>query len=250
MIEREDERVEKDQRMGGVALIAAAVAGLVTMTIHPTGEQLLAPGHFSSLALMGVIAHTLAIASMPVAFLGAMALSRRLASPDRLSLVALVSYGFAVVAGMIAATISGFVAGGVARQMIAAPGAEIWRTLFNFSGMMNQAFALVLVVASCVAIILWSAAMLRVREFAKGLAIYGLVMSSIVIVAVVSGQLRLHVAGFGLIVLAQSIWFVIVGSQMYGARRTARSSLIGVFALFLLLVLLGMHLMHAAHGLR
>lgn len=243
-----DEITEKDQRMGGIALIAAAVGGLVTMTIHPTGEQLLAPGHFSAVALMGVIAHTLAIASMPVGFLGALALTRRLASPDRLSLVALVTYGFAIAAGMIAATISGFVAGPVAREMIAAAGTDGWAMLFRFSGMMNQAFAQVLVVASCAAIILWSAAMLRTRVFARGVAVYGLVVNAIVIVAVFSGQLRLHVAGFGVVVLVQSIWFVIVGSQMYGARRRARSSAIGAFALAVLLVLLGMHLVHAAHG--
>ena len=47
--------------------------------------------------------------SLVSAVLGGIALTRRLSGPDRLALAALVVFGFAMIAGMCAATISGFV---------------------------------------------------------------------------------------------------------------------------------------------
>lgn len=243
-----------DDRMGGIALIAAAVGGLVTMSIHPTGADLAGPGQHMLMAFMGIAAHTLALATMPVGFLGALALTRRLNSPNRLALAGLVVYGFALVAGLAAATLSGFVATGLAREMNdAAPSAiDGWRMLFGFTGRLNQAFALVLVVASSVAIVLWSAAMLKARALARSAAIYGLVLGPVIIFAVLSGYLRLHVTGFGLVVIGQSLWFIVVGRQLYGRAQRASSIALPVALLAVLLVALGVHLAHAhmgAHGL-
>ena len=144
-----------DDRKGGAALIAGAVLGLLTMSLHPSGRDLLATGQFSPTAFLAGLAHAIAIASMPLSFLGALALSRRLAAPDRLAVAALVVYGFALAAGLAAATLSGFVAPGLARQLIDAspPATDHWRVLFQYNGLLNQAFARVLVVASATAIV-------------------------------------------------------------------------------------------------
>lgn len=212
-----------DDRKGGIALIAGAIAGVVTMSLHPTGHQLLTPGRFAAVALLGAAVHTLAIASMPVSFLGAMALSRRLTALDRLSVAALVVYGFALAAGMMAAAVSGYVTPGLAREMIAAspPGSDSWQLLFNYTGRLNQGFARILAVASSGAIMLWSVAILKHRPFARGIGVYGLVIGLVTILAVMSGSLVLDVHGFGLVVFTQAIWFIVVGALMCRASVTA-----------------------------
>jgi hypothetical protein len=245
---------DKDYRMGGIALIVAAVGGLVTMSIHPTGADVLGGGH-QLMTFLGVAAHTLAIATMPVGFLGALSLSRRLDSPDRLSVSALVVYGFALVAGMAAAAMSGFVATNIAREIRDAAPSEVdaWRLFFQYTGMLNHAFALVLVVGSSSAIVLWSIAILKNKAFARGIAIYGLVLGPVIILAVLSGQLRLHLQGFGLVVVVQALWFILVGTQMYGKIRRVSSIAVAAALLTVLLVVLAMHLVHAnmsRHSLR
>jgi len=204
-----------DDRKSGLALIAGSVGLIITMALHPVGHDLLVPGQFDRIARLVVAVHTLALVCIPVMFLGAMGLSRRLASPDRLSLCAVVAYGFAGVAAMNAAAVSGFVAPGIARQMAAATSTReavnAWSMLFTYSGTLNQAFAMVFVVASSAALVLWSAGILRNGVFSRGVGIYGCVLGPLTVVAVLSGHLRLNVHGFGLVVLGQAIWFVVAG---------------------------------------
>jgi len=215
-----------DDRKGGIALIAGALGGVVTMSLHPTAHQLFVPGQFAAVALLGAAVHTLAIASMPVAFLGALALSQRLASADRLGVAALVIYGFALAAGVAAAAVSGYVAPGLVREIMAAspPGHDAWQMLFDYNGRVNQAFARILAVASSGAIVLWSAAILKNRALARGIAVYGVILGTITILAVMSGLVTLGVHGFGLIVFTQSIWFIIVGAMMCVATATPHAT--------------------------
>src|SRR5208283_6183209 len=71
-----------DDRMSGLALIASSVAGIITMSLHPTGHDLFVPGQLDSVIRVLVAVHALALVSLPVCFLGALGLSRRLAAAD------------------------------------------------------------------------------------------------------------------------------------------------------------------------
>ena len=152
---------------------------------------------------------------MPVLFLGALALSRRLASPDRLALAALVVYGFALAAVLVAAVVDGFVVPSLAREIMTAPppATEEWR-IAHYNGLLNQSFARVFLVASSTSIVLWSVSILRSRTLAPSVAIYGLLVGPAVIAAVVSG-LRLDPHGAGSLILAQSLWFIVVGTLLW-----------------------------------
>src|SRR5215467_10544934 len=129
-----------DDRMGSIALAAGAVGTLVTMAFHPTGSDLFVAGRLETVLRVAALVHALALVSMLALFLGAIGLTRRATSPDRLAVAALVAFGFASVAGMIAATMSGFIAPGLARQIIAAdaPAAnQAWRIALNYTGRVN-----------------------------------------------------------------------------------------------------------------
>jgi hypothetical protein len=205
-----------DERRGGIALIAGAAGAIVTMSIHPSGHDLFAPGQFATMVRLAVIAHALALATVPVSFLGAMALSRRVATPERLALAALVTYAFASVAVMSAAVVSGLVGPTLVRRILAAepPAKTGWEIAFRYNGLLNQAFALVYVVASSVAIVFWSASILRSGALARGVGIWGCVVGPVILIALLSGHLTLGVHGFGVVVLAQASWFIAVGALM------------------------------------
>lgn len=170
-------------------------------------------GHMMQL---NVAVHSLALVCIPILFLGALGLTRRLAAPNRLALSALVMYGFADVAVMIAAATSGLIAPGLFHHMAANPGmADAWRAALALNGHINQAFAMIFVVASSAAIVLWSAAILRSSGFSRPLGIYGCIIGPLTVIAVLSGHIRLNVHGFGLVVLVQAIWFISAGILLW-----------------------------------
>ncbi|HXN84216.1 MAG TPA: hypothetical protein VN883_17170, partial [Myxococcales bacterium] len=140
--------------VSGAALIVGTVSGLVTMVLHPTGHQLMAD--YDRIAQLAVAVHVLALTGMPITFLGALGLTRRLSSET--ATAALVAYGFATVAAMAAAVASGLIAPQVAGWTLqaGAEDRETWHALFRYNGAINQGFAKVFVAASSVAILLWS----------------------------------------------------------------------------------------------
>src|SRR3954463_2762069 len=149
----------RDNRLGGLALIIGMVANIITMALHPTGHDLLnSPSGFQLQAALARGVHFLALVSFPVLFLGALALSRYLNSPSRLSVIALAFYALALIAGIMAVIFSGFLGPGLAKHLIdpADPNKKTFEILFAYNFAINQAFARILASASSLSIVLWS----------------------------------------------------------------------------------------------
>lgn len=187
---------------------------IITMVFHPRGVAL--PGEVEPVLRMLVGVHSLGLASIPVLFLGAWGMSRRLATPGRWAIVALVLYGFALVAVMNAAVFDGLVAPNVIRKIVSTTAAtnDGWRIAFNYNFELNQAFARLFAVASSVAILLWSVVIVRTATFARGVGIYGCILGPIIVIAVFSGHLRPDVHGFGALILGEAIWFIFIGAKL------------------------------------
>lgn len=212
-----------DDRKSATALIAGTLGGILTMAIHPTGGGTLTPDQVAHLALVSGIAHSLAILSFLVLFLGACGLTRRLTafahepSPDHLAFAGIVTFGFACVAILIAATISGFIVPGILRHMaregttLAPQNHAIVDAVFQF----NQAFARLYSVGTSLAMALWSASALRNGGIGRGISIYGCVAATLITVGIIIGHLRLDVHGMAVVVLVQAIWFIGTGVQLY-----------------------------------
>jgi hypothetical protein len=71
------------------------------------------------------------------------------------------------------------------------------------------------VAASSVAVVLWSASFLKDRAFSGALAIYGLVLGPLTVLALFSGHLRLNVHGFGMVMLGQALWFIAAAVRLF-----------------------------------
>jgi hypothetical protein len=213
-----------DDKLSGLGLIAGSVGMIITMSLHPTGHDLFVPGRIGAVALLTRATHGLALVSLPVVFLGAWGLARRLGWNERASVAALVLYGFGLVAVLNAAVASGLIAPEIGRRIVEGDTTtgEMWRMAFRYNGMVNQGFATVFVVASSMAILLWSAVMVRSGTLGRGVGIYGSILGPLTVLAVLSGHVRLDVHGFGAIVLGQAIWYVMVGALLWrGAPDTS-----------------------------
>jgi len=211
-----------EDRWSGGALITGSAGFIITMAMHPTGRDLFVPGRAAAMAQMAAVVHGLALACLPLMFFGALGLIRRLRNPRGLPLLGLVAYGFTLVAVMIAAVMSGFIAADLGRRIAesVAPAPETLTTLFQFAGQMNQAFARVYVAGAAVAILAWSIAMAREKIFARGAGIYGCILAPITLLALFSGHLGLDVRGFGIVVLTQAIWFIAVGAKLWNLHSS------------------------------
>jgi len=209
-----------DDRKSGIALIAASIGAIITMAIHPTaGPASLTAEQVAHLAFASAVAHSLAIVSVVILFAGACGLTKRIAATDRLAFAALVTYGFACVSILIAASVSGFVVPDIMRHMVRDGGANApqWKIAIVSIFQINQAFARIYSVAASVAIILWSASALRNGGLGRGVALYGCILSPLIIVGIAIGHLRLDVHGMAIVAVTQALWFIIVGAQLCAA---------------------------------
>ena len=196
-------------------LVIGPVAGIITMVLHPVAPHggPSALHDMAALARLDRIVHGLALVGMVMLLLGTLALTRRLAAGNRLSLAALVIYGLAVAAIMVAGTLDGFVAADLLGRMVPGdPKMDTWWTLLGYNTRIVLAFAAVYTVGACAAIFLWSLAMVRTRQLAVGLGWYGLVAAPVILLALFSGHLTLDVHGMGLVVLVQAVWFIAAGA--------------------------------------
>jgi len=208
----------KNESVYGGALVAGALTIIVTMALHPTGSQLLADVQHT--AAVAVAVHAIALAGLPVSFFGAIGLTRRLAEDGEAPIAALVAYGMAVVAVLIAAVASGLLATGLAAQIAHSAGSQhdLALALFEYTARINRAFAKVYVYASSAAILLWSASIVSHRRLAPGAGILGITIAVLALAALSVGHLRLDVHGFGAVALSQGIWMITVGTLMLRAR--------------------------------
>ena len=205
-----------DDRKSGIALIAGSLGGIITMALHPTGTASLTAEQVGRLSVTSAAVHSFAMVSILLLFLGACGLTRCLAAADRISFAAIVTYGFACVAVVIAAAVSGFVVPAIMTHMIrdVPAAAHQWQIVIDGIFQINQTFARIYSVAASIAIILWSVSVLRNGVLGQGVAIYGCIISALIIFGISIGHLRLDVHGMAAVWLGQAIWFILVGSQL------------------------------------
>src|SRR5438105_5162336 len=87
-----------DDRKSGIALIAGSLGGILTMAIHPTAAGSLTADQVGHLSLVSGVAHSIAMMSVLLLFLGACGLTRSIAAADRVAFAALVTFVFSCVA--------------------------------------------------------------------------------------------------------------------------------------------------------
>jgi hypothetical protein len=204
----------RSERLGGNAMITAAVMALVMMAFHPTGHDVARDPEGQG--LLAVVVHSIILTSVPIAFFGAMALTRRLSPEGALAELALVFQGASSVAGLVAATVGGLLAPSLMEYVIAEQGdARVAAdAVMHFAGHMIHTFSMVFVAASSVAIALWSIEILRTRKMRRSSGIVGCIVGSVTLLMLFAGHLHMDVHGLGAVILGQTLWLVLVGLEL------------------------------------
>ena len=194
---------------------------IITMISHPGGK--ISPLEVDHVARMLMVVHSLALASIPVIFLGAWGMSRRLGGADRLVWAGLVVFALASIAAMNAALCDGLLAPNLIKQIVSATPEtrDGWRMMMNYNFQMNQAFARVYAVGSSLAVVLWSIAMLANRTLGVGTGIYGCVLGVVTVAGIFSGFLAPDRRGFGLLIFGQAVWFLSVARGLWSLGTPA-----------------------------
>jgi hypothetical protein len=194
----------------GSLLIAGAAAGVLVMALHPTAHGLMNAESGPHLTQLNVMVHGLALAATPIVFLGLLGLWRRL-GPSGLATAGLVAYGWGCVAVMSAAVASGFVSPGVIARIVAAEGSRMPEAFLLYTGLWNQGFAKVNVVATSIGILLFSVTILGSARLAAAVGVLGGVVGALILLLFFVGHLKLDVHGFGIVTFAQSAWLIWIG---------------------------------------
>lgn len=207
-------------RSGGLALIIGPLLMLAVMAMHPQGSDLHADGTGHVVAVSKLV-HGTALATLPIILYGLLALLRAMDDAG-LSLLAFVAYAVGAMAVLIAGTANGFVFPVLLEDD---PGHGVTGptrdALLTYNWTLGQAMTQVHVVMSFVAMGLWSVHMVRTRVLARGLGIFGCLISVAALTGLFTGRVDMDVKGFGLIVLLQSLWLVAAGVLLWrGGRAT------------------------------
>ncbi len=194
----------------GTFLIVGAASGVLVMALHPTGHDVMSSGPGGHMAHVNAMVHSLALVATPMVFFGLLGLARRLGAPV-LGPAALIAYGWACVAVMSAAVVSGFITPSVMAHMSDPRGATLSADFVEYSALVNRGFAKVYVAASCVGLTLFAAAILRTGRLPRTVGVVGAVLMPLVLLLFLVGHLGLDIHGFGIIMFSQSGWLVWLG---------------------------------------
>jgi len=191
------------------------------MAHHPAGHGAGLPEAMHSLALVGglnALVHGSLLAIIGLLAVGYAGFSDGLAFP-RLARAGRLAYFAGALAMGGAGLINGFVAPAVARKLTAAQDLPAAGPVFRALWELNQAFAAAGVVATGVAVVLWSIALIRQGGLGRWIGAAGVVANAALLVALIGGWLTLNVHGFGLFVLVQAAWGLMVAASMLWGRR-------------------------------
>jgi hypothetical protein len=206
-------------RNAAIALFTGSIGGLVTMALHPTGHDVVHNASAGAANTLTTAVHILALLAQPLLLAGTLALTLRFRARRDVAVAAYIFFAVATVAVIIAAVASGLLAPSVLRGYAEAdePARAVMMNALTYTGRVNQAFAMVYVTFSGVAILLWSVAALLGGELPRSLARYGILLGVALILGIMSGYLRLNVHGFGLVVLGEGAWMVWVAVLLWGS---------------------------------
>lgn len=200
----------KEHKGSGLALIIGSILMIATMVLHPVGGDF---NHLLKIATIGMIAHAIAIVSVPFVAYGFWGLTGKLSSEPFLSKVGFSIMFFGLVAVMIAAAVNGLILMDFVKSYEGASEETLAsiKPIFVFIRSFNHAFDFIFIGAVCLSMLFWSIAILKTKAIASWMAYFGILLSLTGIALFISGFELVHLSGFRMFVFGNVAWILAVG---------------------------------------
>lgn len=197
---------------------------IITMALHPRGR--IAPTEVDTMVRKLIAVHSVALASIPLLFLGTWGVAKRLASSDRLSWAGLGIYGYAAAALLSGVVFDGLVEPRLLQQIVGSTGQtrELWQAVMKYNGIVDSAFVRVYVVAAALAILAWSAAIAKNKSLGLGIGVYGGLLGLVTVAGELAGYLSPESHGFAMVIMGQALWFLLSGVALWRGRQPQKIS--------------------------
>ena len=201
------------QKQAGIAVILGSLLMILTMALHPVGGNF---EHLVKVANMAIIAHSIAIFSIPTTLIGFWGLSQRLAAQPLLSRAGLIFGGISLMAALMAAAINGLALPFFVRRFENASPEELEmvRVALNYGMSLNHAMDYIFIGGICMAILIWSIAIWKTRTLPLAIALLGGVIGIGFLVTLASGFVLVDVHGFRIFVFGVAFWILSTGILM------------------------------------
>jgi hypothetical protein len=198
------------ERKAGISLIIFAFLLVVTMVLHPVGGSI---GHIINISGIIVVAHSLAIFSLPFGWVGFWGLTRKIGTDNFMSVLGFAMMSLGLVAALLAAATNGLAMPIFLQHYKDAPPETLSaiEPILRYGYAVNHAFDYVYTGAFCVAIGCWSIAIWRTRTLAVWIAWFGLVLALGTAAIFVSGVAVNNLHGLRIFVSCIMLWILLIG---------------------------------------
>ncbi len=201
------------QKFSGISLIISSVLLVLTMVLHPTGGDV---KHIMQMHDVAIIAHSLAIFTLPFLAFGFYGLSVALLNNHKMSFLAFIFVCFALFAGMMAASINGLILPMFVENYANdfEQNINMLKPILKYGSFFNKAMDYVLIIGILVAIGIWSVLIIKSTKFPKWIGYYGLFLLAIALIGANSEFNFVNLFGFRIFVFGLVSWIVLIGWLM------------------------------------
>jgi hypothetical protein len=198
------------ERKAGLSLIIFAFLLVITMVLHPVGGSI---GHIINITGIIVVAHSLAIFSLPFGWVGFWGLTRKIGTDNFMSVLGFAMMSLGLVAALLAAATNGLAMPIFLQHYKDAPPEALSaiEPILRYGYAVNHAFDYVYTGAFCVAIGCWSIAIWRTRTLAVWIAWFGMILALGTAAIFISGVAVNNLHGLRIFVSCIMFWILLIG---------------------------------------
>jgi hypothetical protein len=201
------------QKFSGNSLIISSILLVLTMVLHPTGGDV---KHIMQMHDVAIVAHSLAIFSLPFVAFGFYGLSIALLTNNKISMLSFIFVCFALFAGMIAASINGLILPMFVENYANdfEQNINVLKPILKYGSFFNKSMDYVMIIGILVAISIWSVLIIQSVKFPKWIGYYGLILLVVASLGAILNFNFVNLFGFRIFVFGLVSWIVLVGWLM------------------------------------
>lgn len=205
------------ERKAGISLMFGSALMVATMVLHPAGGSI---AQILKMLNVIVIAHSLAIFTLPFVAFGFYGLTISVLGKSQFSILALIIISFSLIAGLIAASINGLaIPIFLSKAVKNIPYDEnLVKSLLHLAFSLNKAMDYVFVVGCSLSMGIWSSLIIKGSFFPKWIGYYGILLIVFALIATSFNFSFINLLGFRIFIFGMVSWIIGIGYFMKNSR--------------------------------